>query len=92
MQPGETVLELAAGAGDVAFAIVGRLRQEIRLISSDVSPPVVDVARRAAAERSLNGIEFHVLDAQDLDMPSTSVDAVICRWGLNANGGPRGRP
>jgi SAM-dependent methyltransferase len=80
VQPGETVLELAAGAGDVGFAILEQLRQEIRLISSDVSPAVVEVARRAAAERGLNGIEFHVLDAQDLDMPSASVDAVICRW------------
>lgn len=80
-QPGETVLELAAGAGDVGFAISEQLRQEIRLISSDVSPAVVEVARRAAAERGVNGIEYQVLDAQDLDMPSASVDAVICRWG-----------
>jgi SAM-dependent methyltransferase len=81
VRPRETVLELAAGAGDAGFAIFEQLRQEIRLISSDVSPAVVDVARRAAAERDLDGIEFHVLDAQDLDIPSTSVDAVICRWG-----------
>lgn len=81
VQPGETVLELAAGAGDVGLAILEQLHQDIRLISSDVSPAVVDVARRAAAERGLNGIEFHVLDAQDLDMPSSSVNAVVCRWG-----------
>jgi ubiquinone/menaquinone biosynthesis C-methylase UbiE len=81
VQPGETVLELAAGAGDVGFAILERLRQGVRLLSSDLSPAVVDVARRAAAERGLNDIEFHVLEAQDLDMPSASVDAVICRWG-----------
>lgn len=81
MQPGETVLELAAGAGDVGFAIVERQVRDIRLISSDLSPAVVEVARRAAAERGLNGVEFHVLDAQDLDMPSASVDAVVCRWG-----------
>ena len=81
VQPGDTVLELAAGAGDVGFAILEQLRQEIRLISSDVSPAVVDVARRAAAKRGLKGIEFRVLDAQDLEMRSGSVDAVICRWG-----------
>jgi SAM-dependent methyltransferase len=82
VQPGETVLELAAGAGDVGFAIIERLHQEIRLTSSDVSPAVVDVARRAAAERGLGGIEFQVLDAQDLNIPSSSVDVVICRWGF----------
>lgn len=88
VQPGETVLELAAGAGDVGFAILERLRQEIRLISSDVSAAVVDVARRAAAERGLAGIEFLVLDAQALDMPSASVDAAICRWGYMLMGNP----
>ena len=81
VQPGETVLELAAGAGDVGFAILERLRQGVRLLSSDLSPAILDVARRAAADRGLNGIEFRALDAQDLDMPSASVDAVICRWG-----------
>jgi SAM-dependent methyltransferase len=81
VQPSETVLELAAGAGDVGFAILERARKGVRLLSSDLSSAVVDVARRAAAERGLNGIEFLVLDAQDLDMPSASVDAVVCRWG-----------
>jgi SAM-dependent methyltransferase len=81
MQPGETILELAAGAGDVGFAILERLHQGVRLLSSDLSPAVVDVARRAAAERGLSGIGFQVLDAQNLDMPSASVDAAICRWG-----------
>lgn len=81
VQPGETVLELAAGAGDVGFAILERARKGVRLLSSDLSSAVVDVARRAAAERGLNAIEFLVLDAQDLDMPSASVDAVVCRWG-----------
>jgi SAM-dependent methyltransferase len=80
-QPGERVLELAAGAGDVGLAILEQLHPRIRLISSDVSPAVVEVARRVAAERGINGIAFHVLDAQDLDMPSSSVDAVVCRWG-----------
>lgn len=80
-QAGETILELAAGAGDVGFAVVERLAPGGRLISSDVSPAVVEVARRAAAERGLVGIEFRVLDAQDLRLPPACVDAVVCRWG-----------
>ena len=89
VQPGETVLELAAGAGDVGFAIHRRLRPAVRLISSDVSPAVVDVARRAAAELGLDGIEFRMLDAQALDMPSASVDAVVCPWGFMLMEDPR---
>lgn len=81
VQAGETVLEIAAGAGDVGFAILQQARAGVRLISSDVSPAVVDVARRAAVQQGLDEIDFRVLDAQDLDMPSSSVDAVVCRWG-----------
>jgi SAM-dependent methyltransferase len=81
VQPGETMLELAAGAGDVGLAIVEQLGDRVRLISSDLSPSVVEVAQRAATERGLRGITFQVLDAQDLDMPSSNVDAVVCRWG-----------
>lgn len=80
-QAGEMILELAAGAGDVGFAIVERLAPGGRLILSDVSVAVVEVARRAGAEQSFGGIEFRVLDAQDLGLPDAYVDAVICRWG-----------
>ena len=73
----------------MGFAIHRRLRPAVRLISSDVSPAVVDVARRAAAELGLSGIEFRMLDAQALDMPSASVDAVVCRWGFMLMEDPR---
>jgi hypothetical protein len=44
VQPGETVLELAAGAGDVGIAIVEQLGDKVRLISSDLSPAAVEGA------------------------------------------------
>jgi SAM-dependent methyltransferase len=89
VQPDDHVLELAAGAGDVGFALVERAGPDVRLISSDVSPAVVDVARRAASERRLEGIDFRVLDARRLDVPSASVDVVICRWGYMLLDQPR---
>lgn len=81
-QPGETMLELAAGSGDVGFALVERLAPGGRLILSEISPAVLEVARRAATEQGLRGIEFRVLDAQALELPDASVDAVFCRWGF----------
>jgi SAM-dependent methyltransferase len=81
VQPGETVLELAAGAGDAGLAIIERAGSGVRLISSDVSPATIEVARRNAIERGLDDIQFQVLDAEHLAMASASVDVVICRWG-----------
>ena len=80
-QPGDTVLELAAGPGETGFAAAALLGPEGRLVSSDRSPAMVEVGRRRAAELGLGNVEHRVLDAEDLDLPDASVDRVICRWG-----------
>ena len=80
-QPGDTVLELAAGPGETGFAAAALLGPEGRLVSSDRSPAMVEVGRRRAAELGLENVEHRVLDAEDLDLPDASVDRVVCRWG-----------
>ncbi|MDX6397814.1 MAG: hypothetical protein QOJ43_1222 [Gaiellaceae bacterium] len=67
------MLELAAGTGEVGRAVVGRVG---RLISSDLSPAMVEVARRRLPEA-----EHRVIDMQAIDLPDASVDGVLCRWG-----------
>src|SRR6188768_1171652 len=42
-QPGDTVLELAAGPGDVGFGVAPLLGEEGRLISSDFSSEMLEV-------------------------------------------------
>jgi ubiquinone/menaquinone biosynthesis C-methylase UbiE len=80
-QPGDVVLELAAGPGDVGFAAAPTLGEDGRLISTDFSPEMVEVARRRAAELGLTNVEHRVLDAQDIDLDDDSVDRVLCRFG-----------
>jgi SAM-dependent methyltransferase len=80
-QPGQTLLELAAGAGDTGFAAIARLAGEGRLISTDFSPRMVKAAQRRAAELGLTNIEFRVMDAERMDLAEDSVDGVLCRWG-----------
>jgi ubiquinone/menaquinone biosynthesis C-methylase UbiE len=79
--PGETVLELAAGAGDTGLEAAAIVGERGRLISSDVSPEMVDVARRRGSELELRNVEYRVLDAERLDLDAQSVDAVLCRCG-----------
>jgi SAM-dependent methyltransferase len=81
-QPGDTVLELAAGPGDVGFAVAPLLGDEGRLISSDFSSEMVEVARRRAAELGLGNVEHRQIDAEDIPLEGDSVDGVICRFGL----------
>jgi ubiquinone/menaquinone biosynthesis C-methylase UbiE len=80
-QPGETVLELAAGLGDTGFAAATRLGERGRLICTDFSAPMVDAARRHAPERGVTNAEFRTMDAERIDLGDDSVDGVLCRWG-----------
>ena len=71
----DTVLDLASGTGDTTAALAGRMR---RVISTDLSPVMVEAARR----RAIPGVEHRVLDMQALDLSDASVDAVVCRFGF----------
>lgn len=87
-QPGERVLELAAGPGETGFMAAQRLGPEGRLLSTDQSPEMVEVARRRASELGLTNVEFDVVDAQELELEPGSFDAALCRWGYMLMGRP----
>jgi SAM-dependent methyltransferase len=80
-RPGETVLELAAGAGDTGFEVAAVLGETGRLLSTDFSPAMLDVARRRGAELDVENVDFRVIDAQEIELDDDSVDGVLCRFG-----------
>jgi SAM-dependent methyltransferase len=80
-QRGAVVLELAAGQGDAGFTVARLLGESGRLISSDFSTAMLEIARRRGEELGLTNVEFRELDAEDLDLEQGSVDGVLCRWG-----------
>lgn len=81
-RPGQTILELAAGPGDTGFLALPRLLPGGRLLTTDVAPEMLDVARRRAAELGLEDVSFAVEDAASLTLADASVDGVLCRWGV----------
>ena len=72
--PGDTVLDLAAGTGDVTAALA---QAGVHVISTDLSPVMVEAARR----REIPDAEHRVMDMQAIDLPDASVDAVVSRYG-----------
>jgi SAM-dependent methyltransferase len=80
-QPGQTVLDVAAGTGDLGFEVAKRVGDGGRVISTDFSPEMVDVARRQGEARGVSNVEHSVMDAERMDLDDDSVDAVVCRWG-----------
>ena len=81
-RPGRTILELASGPGETGFLVAERVGAEGHLISTDVSPRMIDAARRGAEARGLSNVECRVMDAQQLDLPGASVDGVLSRFGV----------
>ena len=80
-QPGQTVLEVAAGPGDLGFRVAAQLGGEGRLLSTDFAPEMVAAARRLGDARGLTNVDYKLLDAERMDLEDDSVDAVVCRWG-----------
>jgi SAM-dependent methyltransferase len=80
LRPGLTVLELAAGTGDVGIRVAETLAGQGRVILSDRAAAMVEAAGRWVTERGASGIELRVLDAESLDLPDASVDRVVCRF------------
>jgi SAM-dependent methyltransferase len=80
-QPGDTVLELAAGTGETGFAAAERIGDQGKLISTDFAPSMVEVARTGAERLGIGNVEHRVLDAEQMDLDDSSVDGVLCRFG-----------
>jgi ubiquinone/menaquinone biosynthesis C-methylase UbiE len=82
LQPGQRVLELAAGPGDTGFLAAELVKPGGTLISSDASRAMLGVATGRARDLGVTNVEFKELQLEWIDMPTASVDAVLCRWGL----------
>jgi SAM-dependent methyltransferase len=80
-QPGQRVLELAAGLGETGFRVAELVAPAGGVITSDQSEAMLEGARARASELGLSNVEFQVLNAEWIDLPVASVDAVLCRWG-----------
>ena len=80
-QPGDTVLELAAGPGDTGLLAAPLVGESGRVILTDFAPGMIAAARRRAEEVGAKNAEVRVLDAERMDLEADSVDGILCRWG-----------
>lgn len=80
-EPGDTVLDIAAGTGVAGFAASPLVGDGGLVIVSDFSTAMVAAAARHAGQLGLGNVETRVLDALDLDLDDEAVDGVLCRWG-----------
>jgi SAM-dependent methyltransferase len=79
---GDRVLDLACGVGDPAIAAAHRVGPTGTVIATDLSADMVAFAAQRAVEAGLTNVHTHEMDAEAIDLPPASVDAVLCRLGL----------
>jgi len=81
-QPGDTLLELAAGPGDTGFLAAELILPGGTLICSDFVPEMLTVAQDRARALGLDNVRFKQIDAETgIDIEAASIDGVLCRWG-----------
>ncbi len=80
-QPGERVLELAAGLGEAGLLAAELVAPGGEVIVSDQAEAMLEGARERAAELGIENVSFKVLAGEWIDLPLASVDIALCRWG-----------
>ncbi len=79
IEPGQTVLDLAAGTGDLALAARARVAPDGRVVAADLTPEMMAVgAGREGGRR----IRWVTADALELPFEDSSFDRVVIGYGL----------
>jgi demethylmenaquinone methyltransferase/2-methoxy-6-polyprenyl-1,4-benzoquinol methylase len=78
--PGSDALDLCCGTGDLALELRRRIGPDGRVVGSDFSEPMLELARRKSGEQGLP-VEFGWADALDLPYGDAGFDAVTIGFG-----------
>ena len=81
LQPGHTVLELAAGPADTGLLAAELVAPGGKAIITDNADAMIEAAKARAEEVGATNVEIRPMEAEWIDLPTASVDAVLCRWG-----------
>lgn len=82
LQPGGSVLDVAAGAGEQSLAAARRVGPTGSVLATDISPAILEFAAQAAREAGFTNVATQVADGEELGLGEASFDAVISRVGL----------
>jgi arsenite methyltransferase len=87
LRDGETVVDLGSGGGLDVFLAAEKVGPRGRAIGIDMTPEMIDLARRNAGKRQAAGasanVEFHLATIDALPLADSSVDCVISNCVIN---------
>jgi arsenite methyltransferase len=87
LRPGETVVDLGCGGGLDVFLAAARVGPAGKAIGIDMTPEMLELARRNAAQgahgQPIPNVEFHQATIDRLPLPDASADCVISNCVIN---------
>jgi demethylmenaquinone methyltransferase/2-methoxy-6-polyprenyl-1,4-benzoquinol methylase len=78
-QPGEAILDMAGGTGDIAFRLADR---GASVTVADINQEMLDVGVERALERGIDGLVWSRQNAEELSYPARNFDAYTIAFGI----------
>src|ERR1041385_9464939 len=78
-RPGEHILDMAGGTGDIAFRMA---RRGASVIVSDINADMLDVGKERADRRGLTGLSWKVENAEALTFADAGFDGYTIVFGI----------
>jgi len=83
IKPGDTVIDLGAGAGNDAFIARHETGPTGKVIGIDFTPAMIDRARQNAEVRGFNNVEFRQGDIEHMPVAGNTADVIVSNCVLN---------
>lgn len=83
LKAGEVVLDLGAGGGMDCFLAAQKVGREGKVIGVDMTPEMISLARKNAAEGNISNVEFRLGEIENLPAADRSVDVIISNCVIN---------
>jgi demethylmenaquinone methyltransferase/2-methoxy-6-polyprenyl-1,4-benzoquinol methylase len=83
IHPGQQVLDLAGGTGDITRLLAPRVGTEGHVVLTDINAAMLENGRRALLDDGISGnVTFAQVNAEQLPFPENSFDLVTISFGL----------
>jgi SAM-dependent methyltransferase len=82
LEPGDAVLDVATGYGEPALTAARAVLPGGYVMATDIAPNLLAFGRERARRAGLDNVEFRESDAETLEFPDETFDAVLSRQGL----------
>src|SRR5205085_7080814 len=76
IRPGQRVLDIATGLGEPALTAAQWVGPSGHVLATDIALEMLDFGKSRAADMRLGNLEFRQMDAEAMDVPDASFDAI----------------